>query len=167
MIDPPWPMKKMHLKVREKQGKVLDYPVMSLEEIRRFKINRFAARDSYLFLWTTQKYLPPALEIMDHWGYHYLCTITWCKPTGICPFGPFQYTSEFVIFGTRGRTNFKDFSMGKVKTWFYTSGRPKHSQKPSIFYKKLLICTPRPRIDLFARRRHTGFAAWGNQVERR
>lgn len=40
-----------------------------------------------------------------------------------------------------------------------------HSQKPDEFYEILRRRTPAPRIDIFARRRHFGFDAHGNQVE--
>ena len=165
VVDPPWPMRKINRKVRSRQGSFLDYPVMTLEEIEALDIDHWATRDAYCFLWTTQKFIKPAFGILEAWEFPYVCTITWCKPTGICPYNPFQFASEFVLFGCRDRKVFRQFRMGTVKTWFCTKGRPRHSEKPEQFYQMIRRITPEPRIDLFARRRHKGFDAWGNQVE--
>lgn len=44
--------------------------------------------------------------------------------------------------------------------------RKKHSQKPDSFYDILKSNTQEPRIDIFARKRHEGFDAYGDQVEK-
>jgi N6-adenosine-specific RNA methylase IME4 len=41
-----------------------------------------------------------------------------------------------------------------------------HSAKPRLFYTILKDRTLEPRIDIFARKRHEGFEAWGNEVEK-
>ena len=48
---------------------------------------------------------------------------------------------------------------------FFREDSTVHSRKPQIFYQMLCRSTPEPRIDVFARKRHYGFDAWGDQVE--
>ena len=48
----------------------------------------------------------------------------------------------------------------------FTEKRGKHSRKPDVFYEILAQNTQAPRIDIFAREEHSGFDAWGNEVER-
>ena len=44
--------------------------------------------------------------------------------------------------------------------------RGKHSEKPDVFYELVmqLLGDFGPRIDLFARKLHTGWDAWGNEI---
>ncbi len=58
IIDPPWPMQKVERECRPSQAKTLDYPTMSLDEIRQLKLP--CADDCHVWVWTTQKLLPPA-----------------------------------------------------------------------------------------------------------
>lgn len=58
IIDPPWPMRKVERECRPSQAKTLDYPTMSLDEIRQLKLP--CADDCHVWVWTTQKLLPPA-----------------------------------------------------------------------------------------------------------
>lgn len=137
---------------------------MSVSAIRAFNIERFAAPDAYCFLWTTHRFLPEALQVLRVWGFNYHATLTWIKDNGFCPFGPFRFTSEFVLFGYRDGKKFREFPWGKMSTVFHGSST-RHSEKPSEFYQLIRGYTPEPRIDIFARRVHEGFDAWGNEVE--
>lgn len=49
---------------------------------------------------------------------------------------------------------------------YFKAKRRKHSEKPDVFYANILKVTNAPRIDIFARKRHYGFDAWGNEVEK-
>jgi hypothetical protein len=59
VIDPPWPIQKIPREVRPNQHG-LDYPTMSLDQIKNLPITDLAHTDCHLLLWTTQKYLPHA-----------------------------------------------------------------------------------------------------------
>jgi len=41
----------------------------------------------------------------------------------------------------------------------------RHSEKPKGLYDSIRNFFPEKRLDVFARRRHQGFDAWGNQVQ--
>ncbi len=171
VIDPPWDQGKTGKRsVRPNQDEKLDYPTLTPDEIRALPIESVAAENSYMWLWATNSrsrsadipILALAFDLMDCWGFRYYTTITWDKKTGPCPFGPYQITTEHVLFGYRGKANFPKECLGKMKTLF-ASRSTKHSEKPSVFYEYVRQNFEGPRLDLFARRAHEGFDGWGNE----
>jgi len=52
---------------------------MSVEEIKALNVASLADENCELYLWTTQKYLPDAFEVLKAWGFKYCQTLTWCK----------------------------------------------------------------------------------------
>ena len=173
VVDPPWDQRKTGLRaVRPNQGRDLDYTTLSFVEIANLPIVDWSAENAFIWLWATNSrsrssgkpILQQAFELMEHWGFRYYTTISWDKGTGPCPFGPYQITTEHCLFGYRGKCQFEKESLGKMKTLF-SAPVIKHSQKPDFLYKHIRKFFPGPRLDVFARRRHSGFGAWGDQVE--
>jgi len=159
VIDPPWQMQKIERDVRPNQI-AMDYPMMTIEEIKELDIPSLAFEDGcHLYLWTTHKYLPDALDIMAHWGFRYQCVLTWTKNVGITPF-TWMYSTELVLFGRRGNLPLLqnglriDFS-GKVR---------EHSRKPDEFYELVKQASPEPRIDMFSREARNGYKQWGAET---
>ena len=173
VVDPPWDQGKTGKRaVRPNQGTDLDYPTMSIDEIADLPVREWADDEAFLWLWATNSrsrssgkpILVHAFELMEHWGFRYYTTLTWDKATGPCPFGPYQITTEHCLFGYRGRCVFPKESLGKMKTAF-AAPVTRHSEKPSVLYEHVSRYFGGPCLDMFARRRHPGFDAWGNQVE--
>ena len=160
VIDPPWPMGRIHRNVRPNQTG-LDYPTMGLDEIGALDIP--ATPDCHLFLWTTQKFLPPALDIAGAWGFRYVCLFTWHKPGGFQPVGLPQYNAEHVVYARKGSPTFRDT---KAFPLCFSASRGAHSEKPTEFYDMIRRVTEGPRIDMFGRRDISGFKPWGNQAPR-
>ena len=173
VVDPPWDQGKTGKRaVRPNQGIDLSYPTMTYDDIAALPIGDWAARDSFIWLWATgsrsrssgKPILVQAFELLEHWGFRYYTILTWNKETGPCPFGPYQITNEHCLFGYRGKCSFPKDSMGKMKTVFWAPTR-RHSEKPAYHYDNIRRYFEAPRLDVFARRRHEGFDAWGNEVE--
>jgi N6-adenosine-specific RNA methylase IME4/DNA-binding XRE family transcriptional regulator len=102
VIDPPWPVQKIEREERPNQGRELDYPTMSLEEIAGLPIPELADPSGcHVYLWVTHKFLPEGLELFKRWGVKYQCVLTWVKPTGMTPFS-WMYNTEHVLFGRIG-----------------------------------------------------------------
>ena len=100
------------------------------------------------------------------WGFSPYATITWNKGNGPVPFGPYQITSEFLVFGYRGVMSrvVPYFMGGRLKTVCNYKKTRKHSQKPADFYKDISQFRG-TKIDVFARTIHPGFDAFGDQLE--
>lgn len=161
VIDPPWAMEKIERDERPNQVG-FDYPTMSEDELKAFGVPDMAADQCHLFLWTTQKFLPLALRLLDAWGFRYLFTMVWHKPGGFQPIGLPQYNCEFVLFARKGALGFNE-----TRQFFtcFQAPRREHSRKPDEFYDLVRRVSPGPRIDVFSREARDGFAQYGNQTD--
>jgi len=164
IIDPPWPVERVEQQRRPLQQAELDYPTMALDEIDATvgkALDEKADPDGcHVYLWTTHRFLPRALEMYARWGGRYQCLLTWVKPTGVSPFS-WMYDTEHVIFGRIGALALEQMGLRLSITAPATRG---HSVKPDAFYDRVVAASPEPRLDLFARRERPGFTAWGNEV---
>jgi len=168
VADPPWKYGKWGKadpKTRPNCKEYnMPYETMSIEEIKALNVSDLADENCELYLWTTQKYLPDAFEVLKAWGFKYCQTLTWCKtPRGKGQGGVYCPTNEFLILGRKGK-------MPKVErvdtTWFHTK-RPHnaHSKKPEFFQELIETVSDAPRLEMFARRKRIGWDIWGNELE--
>lgn len=157
VIDPPWPMEKIEREVAPEQS-AFDYPTMSEDELSAMKLP--AKADCHLWIWTTHKFLPMALRLLDAWKFKYVCTFVWHKPGGFQPFGLPQYNCEFALYARKGSPSFVDTKAFNV---CFDAPRGAHSEKPEAFYEVVRRVTSGDRIDIFNRREIKGFEVWGNE----
>ena len=157
-IDPPWGVDDVWARSAHAGYKPLQYPTMSVEEIKEMKVP--CTEDCHVFLWTTQKFLPKAFEVIDAWGLDYVCTFIWAKNGGPKALGLPVYNAEFFIYARKGRPQFVD-----TKNFFtvLNAKRGGHSEKPEEFYDMLRRVTAGRRLDMFNRREIEGFEGWGNE----
>src|SRR3954469_14668285 len=86
--------------------RALPYASMTIAEVCALPLRELAAVDANLFLWTTNRYLPDAFNVLMDWGFRYRQTVVWAKPPGSRP--PFRATvapncAEFLLVARRGR----------------------------------------------------------------
>jgi N6-adenosine-specific RNA methylase IME4 len=164
VIDPPWPMQKLERETNPRQVGT-DFPTMTEQEMFAFKatIEAKAADRCHVFMWTTQKFLPLALRLIQHYGFSYVLTMVWHKPGGFQPFGLPQYNCEFVIYARRGAPCFIDT---KTFNCCFQAPRREPFRKPDYFYDLVRRVTAGPRIDMFSREPRQGFAQFGNETEK-
>ena len=142
----------------------MDYPTMTVDEIKALPVETLAADQCDLYLWVTQKYLPDSFDVLKAWGFRYCQTLTWCKaPRGTGQGGLYCPTTEFLILGRRGK-----MPTGKKRedsTWWQVKRQKRHSQKPEEFLDMIERQSDGPRLEMFARRKREGWSYWGNEVE--
>ena len=161
VADPPWPVRKIVRKVRPNQVAALDYPTMTVDEIKGMPVAGCAADNAVLFLWTTHRFLPDAFGVMDAYGFRYQRTLTWDKANGMCLFG-FHHRTEFCLFGYRGKIEM--YPRRKAIPTVFSGKSKRHSAKPDEFYR-MVEPLGVSRLDIFARRARPGWTVWGNEVE--
>ena len=165
VVDPPWPMERIVRDIDLEDSAALDYPTMTETELIAFgdRVATVAADDCHSFLWTTQRFLPMGLRLLDAWGFHYVLTMVWHKNGGFQPFGLPQFNCEFVLYARKGAPTFVDT---KAFDCCFLALRQGHSVKPNEFYETISRVTDGPRLDMFARKQRPGWVTWGDEVLR-
>jgi len=168
VIDPPWEISMTgKTKLRPTRPKELPYKTMTLDEIKKFPVKNFAETGCHVYMWTTNKMLRHTWDIFESWGVNYHLILPWVKTNGIAPCFAYKFATEFCVLGFFGKPMQK-FNKNCKLNWIQTKAPQKgnHSAKPVEFYELIKDMSPEPRIDIFARKRHLGFDAWGDQVEK-
>ncbi len=158
VVDPPWPMQKIERDLYPNQVG-FEYPTMDEEELKDFQLPALAADSCHLYLWTTQKHLPFAIRLAEHWGFKYQCLMTWVKNVGFTPYS-WMYSTEHVLFCTKG--NLPLLRQGMRLD--FSAKRREHSRKPDEFYDLVREASPEPRLDVFSREQRDGFKQYGNEA---
>lgn len=173
VVDPPWVYERF---IGRKQGrgvvegweqKSLPYPCMNLEQMSALPVSKLADDDARLFLWTTNRYLPAALPLMDSWGFRYRQTLVWHK-TSASPYpGSVAVIDlEFLLVGQRGSPGRPDFARSSLISTSIKRNHadPCHSQKPEAVLDLIEQVSPGPYLEMFARRQRLGWDTWGDEA---
>ena len=134
---------------------------MSLEQIQDLKIKSICSNNSYVFIWTTEKFLPFTFQLLKGWGLKYRYTMTWMKPGGLHDINYPQFNTEFVVCGVYGKPSLIDM---KAFNTGFNAPRGKHSEKPREFYDTINRVCGGTKIDLFSRKERKDWNIWGNEV---
>ena len=162
--DPPWRQTKGGRRtVRPKQGRSLDYNVLSLSAIEAI-LSCVDAR--VLFMWTIDKYLFEAQDMAVRLGYKLHARLIWDKTNGVAPAFTVRFSHEYLLWMYRPPMLKIAHNMrGKFTTVFREPAR-RHSQKPVCAYEMIECLYPDcSKLELFARHYRDGWDVWGNEVE--
>lgn len=159
--DPPWDVKAGPDWGSNGESHSLEYPIMSLDQIKNLPVKELAGEDAHLYLWTINKYIPETYDIARGWGFEPSCLLTWAKPRhGIGLGGTFIQTTEHLLFCRKGTLEAKK----RIDTTWFEYPRGRHSEKPEEIRKMIEEVSPGKRIELFARTKTEGWSVWGNEV---
>lgn len=162
--DPPWYERGAG---RIKRGADRHYPLMKTADIKALPVGELIGDDAHLYLWTTNNFLPDALEVMKAWGFRYVTMISWMKEGGPGLGQYYRGLTEHCLFGVKGRVPFRLLENGKRAQGVtgFTAPRPgEHSKKPEKMRRMIELVSPGPYLELFARSRTPGWDAWGDEL---
>lgn len=165
VADPPWEYEAFPFldQIHGSRRVAMPYRGMSVEEICALPVKTLAAghKDGAApFLWTTNKYLRAAFDVIAAWGFSYRQTITWHK-TDAQPLGSVAPNSELLLVARFGNMRWHG------KRWpssVIAAKKTEHSAKPDVFQDLIEQISPGPYLELFARRQRLGWATWGNEA---
>lgn len=169
LVDPPWRFDNRTGKMAPEHKRLRRYATMSFDEIAALPVKDLAAPQCHLYLWCPNALLGEALGIMKSWGFTYKTNIVWYKvrkdggPDGRGVGFYFRNVTELLLFGVRGRL--RTLAPGRRQVNIVVGRKQEHSRKPDGAYSIIESCSPGPRIELFARRRVSGWTQWGDQVD--
>ena len=135
---------------------------MRTADIKALPVERIAADDGLLFMWATSLHLEQAMEVGRAWGFRYRAIgFNWVKDRTL----PGAYTlpqTELCLVFKRGRIP-QPRGARNVRQ-LVEEPRGRHSEKPAEVRDRIDLMFPsQSKIELFARSRHPGWAAWGNE----
>lgn len=172
--DPPWTFSTYSRKGKGRSAEAY-YDCMSLEEIKAVRVQEWAAKDSVLFLWTTDPLLEQALGVIRAWGFSYKTVgFHWAKLKR--SEARHQYTNqsffsglgfwtranpELCLLATRGNPHRRNANVQKL----IISPRREHSRKPDEVYERIEALCEGPYLELFARSTRDGWDSRGVEVD--
>jgi len=162
--DPSWNQTKGGLrKERPNQNRSLDYPTLSLENIK-FILSQ--VQGEILFLWTIDKYLFEAQRIAEELGYKLHARLIWDKGNGVAPAFTVRFSHEYLLWFYKSPMLPIDKNTRGKYTTIIREDSVKHSKKPICAYELIESLYPRQKkVELFARNKRDGWDVWGNEVE--
>ena len=169
LIDPPWRFTNRTGKVAPEHRRLRRYATMSFDEIASLPVGELAAEKSHLYLWSPNALLAEALRIMDAWGFTYKTNLVWYKvrkdggPDGRGVGFYFRNVTELLLFGVKG--SLRTLAPGRRQVNILLSRKEEHSRKPDDVYDLIERCSPGPYLELFARKRLSGWVQWGDEVD--
>jgi N6-adenosine-specific RNA methylase IME4 len=167
--DPAWQFGTWdHATAVTARGTKEHYKTQTLEEIAAVPVGSIAAVDCVLILWFLQPLLPPALEIVKHWGFTFKTLgPIWGKTTkdgdpGLGMGYWLRSGAEASLLATRGHP--KRLDRGVRQLVLEPPRRGQHSRKPDRIYGDLERLTAGPYCELWATQAWPQWSAWGDQI---
>lgn len=167
--DPAWKQTKGgKRKARPNQGKDLDYPTMSMQDIKELHSKAFelCKEKHNVFMWTIDKYLHETEKMMDELGYILHARMIWDKTNGVAPAFTIRYSHEYLLWFYKKGSMLKPNSNTRGKyTTVMTEQATRHSKKPVVAYEMLEdMFENSKKLELFSRSERGGWDCWGNEV---
>lgn len=158
-VDPPWRYEHSISHSREIENQ---YPTMTHDELCALPVP--ADDDAVLLMWVTSPKLAEGLAVMQAWGFDYRTSMVWIKDRiGMGYYA--RQRHELLLIGRKGD------AVGLVPDEIrrpdsvLEARRGTHSAKPEAMYDLIDGMWPHhAKVELFARTRRDGWAAWGNQA---
>lgn len=168
--DPPWPQRKGNKRTcRPKQCKNLDYRTLDLPTIKEIHrdILTMTNQKHNVFMWTIDKFLFDAEQMMKELGYTLHARLIWDKENGIAPAFTVRFSHEYLLwFYRKGHMLMPEKEVRGKYTTMLREKATTHSKKPVCAYEMLENMFPdSKKIELFARSKRPGWDSWGDEID--
>lgn len=162
--DPPWDYKGQLQHAgpgsRDTGGAVKHYPTVTLDMLRALDVPRITARDSLLFMWSSNPHLDQAIALGKAWGFAWATVaFVWDKQRVNPGFYTMSQCELCLVFkhgripAPRGARNVRQL---------VSVERGAHSHKPDEVRRRIEAMFPSARkIELFARASAEEWTPWG------
>jgi len=163
-MDPPWKYRGLTVSSKTTTMPQDHYPCMSMQELKSLDVPTILLPDALVFMWSTSAFMSEAIDLGRHWGLRYSSMpFVWVKDgRGVCGPWTMQYC-EFVLLFRQGK---RPQPKGSTKErQLLISQRGRHSEKPDEIRDRVArIIGPHPKLEMFARKKTSGWDVWGNEV---
>jgi N6-adenosine-specific RNA methylase IME4 len=150
VVDPSWPMRN-----------ALPYMAIDLGNLKNLPIPDLAAERCHLHMWTLpNRHHLLAYDIIEHWGFRPVSEFVWVKPS-LGRGSYWRMSHETLVTAVRSEND--RFEDRWLRSWL-EAPRGRHSEKPDVVRALIERASPGPRLELFARKRVTGWYAWGHEI---
>ncbi len=178
--DPPSRFKVWDRKTGLGKSPDRHYETMPLSEMRLIPVSRWVAKDAFLIIWAFDPMLPDVFKLAEAWGFDKYVTVLfrWIKttddqlrlldPTPKPGFGLGRHTRggacEEAFLFKRGKG--LKVLRHDIRREFFAPIR-EHSRKPDQCAKWIVdLYGDRPRLEMFARTRRSGWSWHGLETEK-
>ncbi len=165
--DPPWDYKGQFQHTgsggKDSGGAVRHYPTVSVSEMKTWDVASISEEDCLLFMWSSSPHLDQAIQLGKAWGFRWATVaFVWDKQRLNPGFYTMSQCELCLVFRRgkipqpRGARNMRQLVQIK---------RTRHSEKPDAVRERIEKMFPHQcKIELFARKRHQGWDAWGLEI---
>lgn len=147
VIDPPWPVGPT------------PYPQMQNDEIEALPIMKMMNPDSIVWLWCMNTNIAEAVRIAGTWEYKIVSMLTWDKGSPSPAWWMFSQT-EHALMLVKGKPLYHK----RGQATLMKAPKRGHSAKPDAFYEMVENNCPGTKVEMFARKKRPGWAAWGAEA---
>ena len=157
VIDPPWAYESNY----DPDGRrgACPYPTMHQEQLKNMDMP--SSDNCIIWLWTTQRFIWDAKELLTYWGFEYKAILTWDKD--IMGIGQWlRMQTEFCLLGIKGKPIWDVTDMRDI----LREQRREHSRKPEMFYELIDKYFVGRKLDYFSRQLRNGWDVIGNDLNK-
>lgn len=160
LADPPWAFRTYSkTNVAPARG-VQPYTVMSLADIKALPVQRVAAKDCLLFMWTVSHLQAAAIDVARSWGFEPVSiAFVWDKGRMGMGYWTRQEVEICHLF-KRGKPR----RLSKDVRSLIPAPRREHSRKPDEQYERIESLVAGPYLEMFSRQSRAGWVSWGNEA---
>ena len=165
--DPPWDYKGQLQHTgsggKDSGGAIRHYPTVPVSEMKTWDVTSISEENCLLFMWSSSPHLDQAIQLGKAWGFRWATVaFVWDKQRPNPGFYTMSQCELCLVFRRgkipqpRGARNMRQLIQVK---------RTRHSEKPDTVRERIEKMFPQQsKIELFARKRHQGWDAWGLEI---